>query len=149
MKGLKFLTHSLIVAFSSIALLASCSEKVIPAADLPNEVSNYIETHFAGKEIMQAKRDKGDRDERYEVIIEGYYTLIFNKKKKIRSIKGVDALPESVIPERIRTFVAEKHPTTYIIEWELDDKDEQEIKLNNLIELKFNSAGHYLSMDIN
>ncbi|MGL5914152.1 MAG: hypothetical protein ACRCZB_08295, partial [Bacteroidales bacterium] len=56
------------LAFMATILLTNCKDKVIAIADLPDAISSYLATHFADHEILQAKRDKGDNDERYEIL---------------------------------------------------------------------------------
>ena len=45
--------------------------------------------------------------------------------------------------EKIRNYVTENYPTVSIIEWELDD-DEQEVELSNEVELVFDLEGEFL-----
>jgi len=80
------------------------------------------------------------------VVVEGGYKLEFNRDKKIDSVKGVSKLPDSVVPEKILAYVASNYPGNYIIEWDAD-KTTQEVKLDNRLELVFNSAGDFLRID--
>ncbi len=143
MKQILFLAFMI----SSISLIG-CDDKetLLDANKIPVEIKTYVEKHFSGKNILQCKKDVDGLEVSYDVVVEGGYKLEFNRNKKIDSVKGVSKLPDSVIPEKILSYVTSKYPGNYIIEWDLD-KTTQEIKLDNKLEMVFNHSGDFLRID--
>ncbi|HRN35251.1 MAG TPA: PepSY-like domain-containing protein [Saprospiraceae bacterium] len=143
MKKILFLAFMI----STISLIG-CDDKetLLDADKIPAEIKTYVEKHFPGKNILQCIKDVDGLEVSYDVVVEGGYKLEFNRDKKIDSVKGVSKLPDSVVPEKILAYVASNYPGNYIIEWDVD-KSTQEVKLDNRLELVFNSAGDFLRID--
>ncbi|KXK17124.1 MAG: PepSY-like domain-containing protein [Saprospiraceae bacterium] len=143
MKKILFLAFMI----STISLIG-CDDKetLLDADKIPAEIKTYVEKHFPGKNILQCIKDVDGLEVSYDVVVEGGYKLEFNRDKKIDSVKGVSKLPDSVVPEKILAYVASNYPGNYIIEWDVD-KTTQEVKLDNRLELVFNSAGDFLRID--
>ncbi|MDT4872912.1 putative beta-lactamase-inhibitor-like, PepSY-like [compost metagenome] len=80
------------------------------------------------------------------MILEGNITLEFNKKHQVTSIESRNALPDSVIPEKILSYIKATYPDNHILQWELDD-NRQQVELDNKLELEFNKAGDFLRID--
>ena len=143
MKKILFLAFMI----STISLIG-CDDKetLLDADKIPAEIKTYVEKHFPGKNILQCIKDVDGLEVSYDVVVEGGYKLEFNRDKKIDSVKGVSKLPDSVVPEKILAYVASNYPGNYIIEWDAD-KTTQEVKLDNRLELVFNSAADFLRID--
>ena len=73
-------------------------------------------------------------------------SLEFNRKNQIIDIDGKTALPNSVIPEKIRQYVTANYPTNVITDWELDDRNQQ-IQLDNGLDLEFTMNGDFIRID--
>lgn len=122
------------------------SQKVLAENDIPSAITTYVNTHFPSAKILQAVKDKEGLFKSYDVILEGNITLEFNKKHEVTSIESRSALPDSVIPEKILTYVKANYPASSILQWELDD-NRQKVELDNKLELEFNKAGDFLRID--
>lgn len=122
------------------------SQKVLAENDIPSAITTYVNTHFPSAKILQAVKDKEGLSKSYDVILEGNITLEFNKKHEVTSIESRSALPDSVIPEKILTYVKANYPASSILQWELDD-NRQKVELDNKLELEFNKAGDFLRID--
>lgn len=132
-----------ILSFGSI----SCDcEEIVPIANLPQEVSSYVATHFPQNPIIQAVVDKDGLKLTYDVTLEGGFFLEFNRNKKVIDIEGITKLPDSVIPTQLLSYVVQNYPTSHIIGWEIE-RGRQEIKLNTGIELVFSANGNYIGID--
>lgn len=121
-------------------------DEIIREVDLPQEISKYIEQHFPELKIIQIKRDKNITGFEHEVKLEKGIELDFNEKNKIVEIESTFQLPSSVIPNPILEYVKTNYPEKVITDWKFDD-NKQEVKLNNEIELEFNSKGKFLRVD--
>lgn len=143
-KNTLFVALSLVVALFAFS---SCDkEEVISKDKLPVEISQYISTHFPNNDVMQAMIEKDDFKKTYEIILKGNIELKFNSKKEIIDIESLTALPESVIPVKIREYVAVNYPDNFIKGWELDDKNQQ-IELDNGLDLEFKMNGDLFNIE--
>lgn len=130
-----------------VLLLASCDkEKVVSSNDLPATSTSYINTHFAGQQILQVVKERDDLKTTYKAYLNSGTKLEFNKDGEIYDIESNEALPASVIPSTIQTYVTTNYPTLHIKEWELD-KTTQEVKLSNGLSLVFDKNGTFLRID--
>lgn len=134
---------SVLLVFS----ITSCvDDKIIPATDLPQEISTYLESHFPENKVVQATVDKELFSKSYEVILKDNTTLKFNSKNKITDIEAPSKLPNSVIPIQILDYVKTNYPNEVITDWELEDKNQQ-VELDNGITLEFTMEGEFLRID--
>lgn len=146
MKTKTFIKLSLALLFPLFILNSCEQEYIINDSDLPVEITTYIEKHFADHTILQSIKEMDNLSKTYEVILSGNYTLKFNRKKEIIDIEGNQKLPDSVIPEKILTYVTANFPTSYIVGWELEG-ERQQIELDNDLDLEFNMKGDFLRID--
>lgn len=139
----------LLVAVAAVAIfsLTSCDkEKVLSEDKTPEEITEYVDTHFPGLKIIQIVEDRDGFNKSYEVLLEGNIKLEFNRKKEIIEIESSEKLPDSVIPEKIRDYVTENFPDNYIIQWEIEDKHQQ-VELDNKLEIEFTMDGEFIRID--
>ncbi|PWH84940.1 PepSY-like domain-containing protein [Brumimicrobium oceani] len=135
---------SLLLVFG--ALMSCQKEKIVPMEDMPSEVTDYATTHFPNNAIVQSIVDKDGFTKTYELILEGSFSLEFNRAKEIIEIDGIYELPNSVIPTKISEYVKANYPTSIITGWALEDNN-QEVEIDNKIELNFNKNGDFLNGD--
>lgn len=146
---MKNIKNSILVFAMGIALvfLTGCDkEKVLPSSDIPEEITQYVTTHFPDHEILQVVKDRDDLTVTYEVILDGGISLEFNRKKEIVEIDASTALPDSVIPDKILEYVRTNYPDHFITDWELEGKH-QKVELNNGLELEFTMDGEFIRID--
>lgn len=134
----------LMLVVSGSALFA----KDIPVAekDLPQAVRSYVNTHFPESAIALAVKDTEGVSHSYEIKLNNAVELDFNAKGEITSIDGREKLPDSVLPEKILTYVQAQYPQNYITDWAVK-KTGHEVELDNGLELKFNRKGDFLRAD--
>ncbi len=143
----KVFLNTAIVLMVTLFTFSSCDkEDVISNDKLPVEIKNYLSTHFPNNAVIQSMVEYDDFTKEYEVVLEGNFTLKFNRKKEVIDIEGATKLPDSVIPAKIREYVIAKYPTNFIKGWEIDDKNQQ-VELNNGLDLEFNMNGDFIRID--
>lgn len=146
MKNLKNLVPALMFGFAFIFFTSCDKDKVLPSSEIPEEISNYISTHFPDNTIQQVTKEKDDFVVTYDVLLDGNISLEFNRKKEIIEIDGTTKLPDSVIPEKILQYVATHYPDNFITDWELEDKHQQ-VGLDNDLDLEFSMEGEFIRID--
>jgi hypothetical protein len=133
---------------TALTLTVSGCEKeiVVPVSDIPSNISNYVKTHFPNNTIAKAIKDKDGFTKTYDILLSDGTSLEFNRKNEIVDIEGLNALPDSVIPAPILSYVKTNYATNYITDWEIDNNTQQ-VELNNSLELKFDKNGNFLRID--
>ncbi len=127
-----------------VLLLAACDkEKTIQPNDLPANASGYVNTHFAGQQVLQVVKERDDLKISYFVYLGNGTKLEFNREGNIREIEGTVAIPNSALPVLIIDYVHVNYPAAFIRGWEIEDT-RQEIKLSNNVELEFDRNGNFL-----
>lgn len=140
---------SLILALFLATSFGYAQDRIIHQSELPNEIQHYLSIHFPNSKVLKVEEDKGYFSTSYEVKLQNNIELEFKGTK----IKDIDAdrgtkLPDSVIPERIRRYVFENYPNSFVTDWELDDDDNrQQVGLNNGLELEFDKQGRFIKLD--
>ncbi|HQB76901.1 MAG TPA: PepSY-like domain-containing protein [Tenuifilaceae bacterium] len=135
-----------VLSFLSLAFIGCEKESVMPVSDVPTEILSYVETHFPQSTISRAVKDKEFKSVSYEITLTGGLYLEFNDDKKVVEIKGVNQLPNSVIPSAILEYTMANFPNYYIIAWEIDDR-KQQVTFNSGLELEFSMSGDFLRVD--
>ncbi len=138
---------SFVLLLMSTWFIPACeSQKVLAENEVPSAITAYVTTHFSSAKILQAVKDREGLSKSYDVILEGNISLEFNKKHEVTSIESRNALPDSVIPEKVLNYVRTNYPGHQILQWELDDR-RQQVELDNKMELEFTKAGDFLRID--
>lgn len=130
------------------SFLTSCADdKIIDESNLPAEAITYIQTNFDGGVVNQAMKSQDGLSKNYDVYLNNGISLEFTGKGEVESIKSTDRLPDKVIPTKVLDYISLKHPSEFITQWEMNS-NEQEVKLPNGFELKFNKDGEFIRMDM-
>jgi len=97
-------------------------EQFISPNDLPEVTKTFINTHFADIVILRVEKENhADEDGSiYKVVLTNGLEIDFDRNGNWTDIDGgVHALPKSVIPEKIQTFVTTNYNTFYITSIEI------------------------------
>ncbi|HLT41808.1 MAG TPA: PepSY-like domain-containing protein [Sphingobacteriaceae bacterium] len=139
---------NILFALPIILFLTSCADdKIIDESNLPAEAITYIQTNFDGGVVNQAMKSQDGLSKNYDVYLNNGISLEFTGKGEVESIKSTDRLPDKVIPTKVLDYISLKHPSEFITQWEMNS-NEQEVKLPNGFELKFNKDGEFIRMDM-
>lgn len=142
-KQISLLLTLLTLGFSSTTF---AQEKKITAAQLPATAQSFIKQHFKGETVTSAKLDKEMFDTDYETILSNGVKINFDAKGNWDEIDGRNALPASVIPKSIATFVATNYKGQNIVQ--IDKKlAGYDIELSGGTELEFDINGKFLRID--
>jgi hypothetical protein len=134
-------------AISMVFMLQSCDiENIVPEKKIPFEITNYLEKHFPEHEVLQVISIIDDLTKTYEVTLNDFSKLFFNRKKEVIYIKSSSQLPDSVLPTALLNWVDSYFPHHFIIGWELKD-NKQKIILDNGTEVEFSIAGDFIRIN--
>lgn len=138
-----------LMLLATTLLILSCSKDNDENTNLfPQGIEAFAMKHYPNNKVIKIKEVIFGKTKTYEVKLEGDIELKFNSEGELIEVESKTRIPDSLIPAKIRDYVALHYPDNFIIEWELED-DKQEVKLDNGIELEFTLNGDFIKTDTN
>lgn len=135
-----------IVAVLLFALAAIADDRPIPFKRLPDAAQKFINANFPEDKVLHALKDDDLIAPDYEVMMESGVKIDFNSSGKMESVSSPMGVPASIVPAQIHKYVKAHYPDAVIVEYDVD-RYSHEIKLNNRMELEFNSAFNLVEVD--
>lgn len=137
---------------STLLVLTTCftacaNEKVITYPEMPLQAQRLIEAHFSKADVSLVMMDRELLRTEYEVRLNDGTKVEFDGDGELTKIDcGAKAVPEALIPEVVRSYVATSFPNTFVTEWGKDDRG-WKAELSNGLDLEFNSKYEFLRID--
>lgn len=138
----------LALAIATLVGLQSCEKEdvMIPAAELPEEVISFLDTHFSGIEVRSVIKDYDNSTYEFEVYLANGTRIELSRRGEWRNVENhLAGVPHSVIPNKILTYVAENYPDQMIIGIERDRQIDVELKGG--VELVFSLSEEFVKFD--
>ena len=136
------------LAIATLVGLQSCEKEdvMIPAAELPEEVISFLDTHFSGIEVRSVIKDYDNSTYEFEVYLSNGTRIELSRRGEWRNVENhLAGVPHSVIPNKILTYVAENYPDQMIIGIERDRQIDVELKGG--VELVFSLNEDFVRFD--
>lgn len=116
--------------------------------NLPEEISAFVKQHFPNTTIANVKTEKDANGMEFDLTLNDSTEIDFDANKQWNKVEcKAGAVPEKIVPQAIATYAKDNYQEQAIIEIDKNDKGGYEIKLANGVELKFDEAGKFLSVD--
>ena len=137
---------------SALLVLTTCftacaNEKVITYPEMPLQAQRLIEAHFSKADVSLVMMDRELLRTEYEVRLNDGTKVEFDGDGELTKIDcGAKAVPEALIPEAVRSYVAASFPNTFVTEWGKDDRG-WKAELNSGLDLEFNSNYEFVRID--
>ena len=138
----------LALAIATLVGLQSCEKEdvMIPAAELPSEVISFLDTHFSGIEVRSVIKDYDNSTYEFEVYLSNGTRIELSRRGEWRNVENhLAGVPNSVIPNKILTYIAENYPDQMIIGIERDRQIDVELKGG--VELVFSLSEDFVKFD--
>ena len=140
-----------VIIFTSLSILTMSSfgcnkETIIDSSSLPESSRTFITQHFADQTILQVKKDRDGFKMDYEVLLSQSTSLEFFKNGGIKEINTPVSIPDAALPSKIVDYAQTNYGNNFIVKWSLEKK-KQEVKLDNGIELEFDTDGNFKQLD--
>lgn len=134
-----------LIAFVGIS--KADDDRPITIEQLPQKAQTFIQKHFPKKEISLAKMEKDFWNKKYKIVFVNGDKVEFNNNGDWKEVDcNFSEVPMEIIPAPIRENIALKYPKAKILKIERDSH-EYEIKLNNRLELKYNTEFQLIDID--
>ncbi len=131
----KIVLSMLALVVMSMAVFAS--GRYIEYSKLPNKAKQFLETYFAGVNVVYAEQERNS----YEVNLENGVEVEFLKNGEWDSVDAKYApLPTGFIPSAVLNSIKSEYPNANIIKIE-KDWGGFEVELDNRMELKIDNNG--------
>ena len=136
-----------LLSVAAVCLLftaVSCAhDRIIPVTQLPAQAQTFIKTYFADKAVAYAKQDGA----KYEVKFNDGAEVEFTRRGEWDKVDcKFTAVPEAIVPEQIKNYVAANHPGALITKID-KERYGYEIELSNSLELKFDRNFNIFDID--
>ena len=138
----------LTLAIATLVGLQSCEKNdvMIPAAELPEEVISFLNTHFSGIEVRSVIKDYDNSSYEFEVYLSDGTHIELNRRGEWRNVENrLTGVPLSVVPNKILTYVETNYPDQMIVGIERDR--EIDVDLKSGMELIFNLNEDFVRFD--
>lgn len=143
----KFVVLLLMMILSVSASYAFIDSYVISREKLPEEAQQMLQEYFPKAKVSLIKIDrhllkKAD----YDVRLTNGTTIEFSNNGKWKSVNcGKKAVPDQLVPQKIRTYVAKNYPDVTIVSIGKSSSG-YEIGLSDQLKLKFNLLYQFKSV---
>ncbi len=137
---------------SALLVLTTCftacaNEKVITYPEMPLQAQRLIEAHFSKADVSLVMMDRELLRTEYEVRLNDGTKVEFNGDGELTKIDcGAKDVPEALIPEAVRSYVAASFPNMFVTEWGKDDRG-WKAELSNGLDLEFNNKYEFVRID--
>lgn len=138
------------VAAAAIVLFAADnieSRKPVDFGSMPQQAKDFMLTHYPGETPVLAVREFEDLHKEYKVSFKDGTKVTFDRRGKWTKIESrTREVPAGIVPAEASAYIERNFPDSRIFEI-ARERNETEMKLDNGIELTFDSRGWEL-MDI-
>ncbi len=119
------------------------NDKVVALTRIPQKAQTIIAKHFEGAKVSYVKMENDWFSKSYDVVFNDGNKIEFDRRGEWKEIDcKYSRVPIQLVPTPIRHHVETRHPGTYIVQIDRDNKD-YEIELNNGLELIFSLKGEF------
>lgn len=136
-----------ICLFIFLGFTRADDDKPISVEQLPAKAQEFIKQYFSKKEVSYAKMEKDFWEKKYDVVFVNGEKVEFDKNGLWEEVNcKFSVVPEAIIPQPIRNLLAKQYPEAKPLKIERDSKG-YEVKLNNQLEIKFNTNFQIVDID--
>jgi hypothetical protein len=146
---MKKVLTALIICFFGLGftLQAGERERAITFGKLPMKAQNFITDNFSKDQVLLITEETEFLDKEFKVMLENGISLKFESDGAWKKVENkLTAVPESLIPSEIRSFVDQKFPKADIREIQRKKRG-WEIELMNGISLEFDKRFNLVDYD--
>ncbi|MCO5248667.1 MAG: PepSY-like domain-containing protein [Chitinophagales bacterium] len=147
-KNMYYLKGIFTITLLFMGLQLYAQKTVLQLNELPKEAQTFISKHFKDYQLQViTQKTKHYFVKEYEVYFQDRTKIEFDSEGNWKEVEGkYKAIPSGFILPEIKNYIAKNFPTTQIVEIEKKTW-KYEVKLNNRLELEFDSKGNFIKID--
>ncbi len=129
-------------------LMTACSDKPVMPAQLPVDITAFIQQNFPGQTISFAKKDLEITGWQYNVVLADGTQIDFDTDHMWDKIQCAmtTSMPTALVPAPILAHLQTNFPGAMILKID-KERYGYEIELTNGLEMKFNNQGALMEVD--
>ena len=130
-------------------VLSACGgkDRVITFSELPEAAQMLVNENFNAGDIAYITVERELVGNEYEMRFNDGAELTFDRHGKLEKADcKLTAVPDALVPEEVRAYVATNFPEAFIVEWGKNGWG-WKAELNNKLELKFNGKLEFVGID--
>ena len=134
--------------FALVLLITGCTDRPVAPAQLPQQITAFIQQNFPGQPISFATKDLEITGWQYDVVLADSTQIDFDTDKmwdKIQCTMG-NPVPTALIPAQIAAHLRTNFPDAMVLKIDKENNG-YEVELANGLELKFNQQGGLMEVD--
>lgn len=134
--------------FALVLLMTACSDKPVLPAQLPAQITTFIQQYYPGQTITFAKKDLEITGWQYDVVLADGTQIDFDTDHVWDKIQSsmMNPVPTALIPAPIATHLQANFPDAMILKID-KERNGYDVELANGLELKYNKQGALMEMD--
>ena len=131
-----------------VLLVTACSDKPVVPAQLPVDITAFIQQNFPGQTISFAKKDLEITGWQYDVVLADGTQIDFDTDHMWDKIQCAmtTSMPTALVPAPILAHLQANFPGAMILKID-KERYGYEIELANGLEMKFNNQGALMEVD--
>lgn len=131
-----------------VLLMTACSDKPVMPAQLPVDITAFIQQNFPGQTISFAKKDLEITGWQYNVVLADGTQIDFDTDHMWDKIQCAmtTSMPTALVPAPILAHLQTNFPGAMILKID-KERYGYEIELTNGLEMKFNNQGALMEVD--
>lgn len=147
MKKIILLTALFLVSATPIFTVKADNDRAIRFEQLPEISKKFIHTYFKGNDISYAKSEQDFLSKSYEIYFVNGSKVEFNRRGQWEEVDcRREEIPAGIVPSEIVKYVKQNYPGVKIVKISRNRRD-YEVKLNNHIEIKFDTRFNMIGYD--
>lgn len=138
---------AILAGLFTILAVSKADDRPVRFEQLPKAAQKFVKANFPENKVLYASKDDDIVFPEYEVGLDNGVSIDFRNDGQLEKIKAPQTgVPASIIPAKIREYVAAHYPGVKYFECEVD-KTGYEVKISNGLELRFSSSFHLVDID--
>ena len=134
--------------FGLVLIMTGCTDRPVVPAQLPAQITAFIQQNFPGQSISFATRDLEITGWQYDVVLADGTQIDFDTDEMWDKIQCTmtNPVPTALIPPMIVSNIKAQFPDAMILKIDKESYG-YEVELANGLELKFNQQGALMEVD--
>lgn len=115
------------------------------SSEIPKPINTWVTTNYPKNKVVRNSMDTKNMNSAHSVYLDNGVALQFNDRNEVTRIEGQSAIPNTIVPANINTYVSRADASRTIYTWEWIDTETQQITLDNGQKMRFSKTGEFIA----